>query len=214
MDTEAAAPAAQPMRIAILVTNNPASGEAIARACAQGRLPGCEVALVISNVPGAAVIERARSLGLVAVALEARGREQSEHEEAISSLLRKFRIDLVCLTAYQRVLSPAFIKEWQGRLLNVHPSLLPAFSGLNPQQQALDSGVQFTGCTVHFIDDSADDGAVLVQHAIEIIDTDTLETLSDRILQEEQEAYIEALRRISSGHYELRNRRYIHKPQP
>ncbi len=219
-ESAAAAQAGQPeampvakekVRLGILLSGQGSHCEAIWRACADGRLPGCEVALVISNVPGSPVIERARALGLTVVALEGRGREQSEHEAAISSLLRKFRIDLVCLAGYQRVLSMEFVREWRGKLLNVHPSLLPAFPGPHAPKLAMEYGVQFTGCTVHFIDESVDGAVVILQHAIELVDADTVQTLSARILSEEHEAYVEALRRVVSGDYELRGRRYARR---
>ena len=200
-----------PVRLAILLSGRGTNAEAIIRGCAEGKLPGCEVAVVVSNVPGAPGIDRARSMGVPVVVLEGRGREQREHEQAISSLLHKFRANLICLAGYRRVLSAGFVKEWEGRILNVHPSLLPAFTGLHAQEQAIRYGVQFTGCTVHFVDESLDGGVIILQHAIEVIDSDTVESLTNRLLVEEHEAYLESIRRVVSGQYEIRNRRYARK---
>lgn len=201
---------AEKKRLAVLVSGRGSNCEAIIRACAEGGLPGCEVAVVVSNVPSAPALERARALGVTAVSLEGRGRERAEHEAAMTTLLQKFRVDLVCLAGYLRVLSPSFVQQWEGRLINIHPSLLPAFAGLRAQKQALEYGVQFAGCTVHFVSEEVDGGAIIVQHAVEVLDADTVETLSARILEEEHIAYIEGIRRVVSGAYTLRGRRYVY----
>ena len=198
-------------RLAVMVSGRGSNCEAILRACAEGRLPGCEAAVVISNVPGVAALDKARAFGVPAIALEGRGRDRAEHEEAVGSMLKKMRVDLVCLAGYQRVLSPEFVREWKGRLLNVHPSLLPAFPGMRAQKQALEYGVHFAGCTVHFVDEMVDGGAVIVQHAVEVLDGDTVESLSERILVEEHEAYVEGIRRVVSGEYVLVGRRYARR---
>ena len=198
-------------RLAILISGRGSNAEAIIRGCAEGKLPDCEIAVVISNVPGAPGIDRARAMGVPVVVLEGRGREQREHEEAISSLLLKFRANLICLAGYLRVLSASFVREWEGRILNVHPSLLPAFPGLHAQEQAVRYGVQFTGCTVHFVDESVDTGVIILQHVMEVIDSDTVESLSTRLLVEEHAAFLEAIRRVVSGDYEVRGRRYVRK---
>jgi phosphoribosylglycinamide formyltransferase-1 len=182
---------------------------AIVRAVRDGRLPNCEIAVVISNVSAAPGIEAARAFGLPVVALEGRGRQQAEHEEAIRALLQKFRVDLICLAGYMRVLSANFVREWQGKMLNIHPSLLPSFPGLHAQSQAIDYGAQIAGCSVHFVDESVDGGILIVQRAIEVLPTDTEPTLSERLLVEEHLAYVEAIRRVLSNEYETVGRRYL-----
>jgi phosphoribosylglycinamide formyltransferase-1 len=191
---------------------------AIARSIAEGRLPGCEIGVVVSNIPGAPGVETAKSLGIPVITLEGRGREQRDHEEAISALLRKFRIDLVCLAGYRRVLSAGFVRQWKGRILNVQSSLLPAFPGRGAVQQALDYGAQFTGCTVYFVDEQTDGGVIILQRVIDIQDNDTDQSLAAALLPEQHIAYTEAIRRVVSGDFEARGRRYVRKdlshPEP
>jgi phosphoribosylglycinamide formyltransferase-1 len=196
-------------RIAILISGRGSNCMAIIRAVRDGRLTGCEIAVVVSNIPGAPGIEAARAFGIPVVTLEGRGREQIDHEEAINALLRKFRVDLICLAGYMRVLSADFVREWQGKMLNIHPSLLPAFPGLHAQRQALEHGVLLSGCSVHFVDEAVDGGVLIVQRACEVLPTDTEESLSGRILAEEHLAYVEGLRRVLSGEYEISGRRYL-----
>jgi phosphoribosylglycinamide formyltransferase-1 len=198
-----------PTRIAILISGRGSNCMAIIRAVRDGRLPNCEIAVVISNIVGAPGIEAARAFNIPVVTLEGRGRKQAEHEEAVTALLQKFRADLICLAGYMRVLSANFVREWQGKMLNIHPSLLPAFPGLHAQRQALDYGTQIAGCSVHFVDESVDGGILIVQRAIEILPTDTEATLSERILAEEHIAYVEGIRRVISGEYEISGRRYL-----
>jgi phosphoribosylglycinamide formyltransferase-1 len=200
-----------PARLAVLISGRGSNCAAIASAIRDGSLRGCEIAVVISNVPAAPGIEMLKGMGLPVVVLEGRGREQAEHEEAINTLLTKFRVDLICLAGYMRVLSANFVRQWKGRLLNIHPSLLPAFPGLNAQAKALAYGVKFAGCTVHFVDETVDGGVVILQHAVEVLDEDTEKTLSTRLLVEEHAAYPEAIRRVLSGEYEAQGRRYLRK---
>jgi len=199
----------QPTRIAILISGRGSNCMAIVRAVRDGRLQNCEIAVVVSNIPGAPGIEAARAFGVPAITIEGRGREQAEHETAINALLHKFRVDIICLAGYMRILSAAFVREWQGRMLNIHPSLLPNFPGLHAQRQALEYGAQYTGCTVHFVDESVDGGVIIHQRVCEIQPTDTAETLSDRLLLKEHQAYIEALAKVLSGNYEIQGRRYL-----
>jgi phosphoribosylglycinamide formyltransferase-1 len=201
--------AKSPTRIAILISGRGSNCMAILRAVRDGRLPNCEIAVVISNVSAAPGIEAARAFNVPVVALEGRGRQQAEHEEAIGALLVKFRVDLICLAGYMRVLSANFVREWAGKMLNIHPSLLPSFPGLHAQRQALDYGAQIAGCSVHFVNESVDGGILIVQRAIEVLPTDTEKTLSDRILVEEHIAYVEAIGRVISGDYEVVGRRYL-----
>jgi phosphoribosylglycinamide formyltransferase-1 len=198
-----------PTRIAILISGRGSNCMAIIRAVRDGRLPNCEIAVVISNVVGAPGIEAARAFNVPVVTLEGRGRKQNEHEEAVNASLQKFRVDLICLAGYMRLLSSNFVREWAGKILNIHPSLLPAFPGLHAQRQALDYGAQIAGCSVHFVDESVDGGILIVQRAIEILPSDTEGTLSDRLLVEEHLAYVEGIRRVISGEYEVIGRRYL-----
>src|SRR5271156_170806 len=198
-----------PTRIAILISGRGSNCMAIVRAVRDRRLPNCEIAVVISNVVGAPGIEAARAFNIPVVTLEGRGRKQAEHEEAVSALLQKFRVDLICLAGYMRVLSASFVREWQGKMLNIHPSLLPSFPGLHAQRQALDSGAQIAGCSVHFVDESVDGGILIVQRAIDVLPADTEDTLSERLLVEEHIAYVEGIRRVLSGEYEIVGRRYL-----
>ena len=198
-----------PTRIAILISGRGSNCMAIIRAVRDGRLPNCEIAVVISNVVGAPGIEAARASNIPVVTLESRGRKQAEHEEAVNALLQKFRVDLICLAGYMRVLSANFVRQWQGKMLNIHPSLLPSFPGLHAQRQALDYGAQIAGCSVHFVDESVDGGILIVQRAIEVLPTDTEATLSERLLTEEHLAYVEAIQRVVSGNYEITGRRYL-----
>jgi len=187
---------------------------AIARSIAEGRLPGCEIGVVVSNIPGAPGIDAAKTLGIPVVTLEGRGREQRDHEEAISALLRKFRIDLVCLAGYRRVLSAGFVRHWKGRILSLQSSLLPSFPGRGAAQQALDYGAQFTGCTVYFVDEQTDGGVIILQRVMEIQDSDTDQSLAAALLPVQHIAYTQAISRVVSGEYEARGRRYVRKDLP
>lgn len=200
-------------RIAILLSGRGSNCMAIIRAVRDGRLPNAEVAVVVSNIPGAPGIEAARAFGVPVVTLEGRGREQVEHETAILALLRKFRVDMICLAGYMRVLSAGFVREWKDRMVNIHPSLLPSFPGLHAQRKALEHGVTVAGCTVHFVDESVDGGVIILQRCVDVDPADTEESLSTRILEQEHIAYVEALNRVLSGEWEIRGRRYVRKQQ-
>ena len=201
-------------RLGILISGRGSNCMAIAHAIREGRLTGCEIGVVISNIPGAAGIETAKSLGIPVVTLEGRGREQSDHEETITALLRKFRIDLICLAGYRRVLSVAFVRQWKGSILNIQSSLLPTFSGRGAAQQALDSGAQFTGCTVSLVDEAIDGGVIVLQRIVEIQEEDDVSSLVERLVAVEHLAYTEAIRRVIGGEYEARGRRYVHADLP
>jgi phosphoribosylglycinamide formyltransferase-1 len=206
--------APRPIRLGILISGRGSNCLAIARAVAAGHLSGCEIGLVVSNIPGAQGIEAARSLGIPVVTLEGRGREQRDHEEAISALLRKFRIDLICLAGYRRVLSAGFVRQWKGRVVNLHASLLPAFPGHGAARQALDYGAQVTGCTVYFVDEQVDGGVIILQRIIDIQETDTEQSLAEALLPLQHIAYTEAIRRIVSNDFEIRGRRYVRRDLP
>ena len=204
----------RPIRLGILISGRGSNCMAIAHAIAQGELTGCEIGVVVSNIPGALGIESARTLGIPVIMLEGRGHEQRDHEEAITALLHKFRIDLICLAGYRRVLSASFIRQWKGRALNLHASLLPAFPDHGATQQALDYGAQYTGCTVYFVDEQVDSGVIILQRIVEILDTDTASSLAHRLLPEQHLAYIEAIRRVISNDYEARGKRYVRRDLP
>ena len=199
-------------RLGFLISDGAATCLAVQEAIDRGDLPGCCIAIVICNITGAPGAEAARAAGLRTVTLEGRGREQRDHEDALDALLRRMGVDLVCLSGYLRVLSRDFLRRWPGGVLTLHQSLLPAFPGSRPERQALDYGVQITGCTVSLLDDSTDalgSGPVLVQRAIRITDDETEFSLRQRLAPEEDDAYVEAIRRVASGEYELRGRRYL-----
>jgi len=168
-----------------------------------------EIGLVISNVAEAPGIAAAAQLGLPHAVLASKGRKRAEHDADVAAALDARGVDLVCLAGYMRLLSPEFVAAFPHRILNIHPSLLPAFPGLDAQQQAFDYGVKVTGCTVHFVDDELDHGAIILQRAIPVLDDDDAHALAARILAEEHIAYTEAIARVASGAYEVRGRRYI-----
>lgn len=182
---------------------------AIAEAVRDGRIPNAEVAVVISNIETAAGLDRARALGIPTFFHSHRGCAREEHDRAMAAELRRREVDLVCLAGYMRLLSPWFIREFEHRILNIHPSLLPAFPGLDAQKQALDYGVKFTGCTVHLVDEELDHGPIVKQAVVPVLNGDTAETLSARILAEEHKTYIEAVALLASGNFKIEGRRVI-----
>jgi phosphoribosylglycinamide formyltransferase-1 len=184
---------------------------AIAEAIREGRLPGAEIAVVLSNLPDAAGLDSARKLGLPAIAIPSAGRKRAEHDAEVVAALRQHRVDLVCLAGYMRIISPDFVRAFPNRILNVHPALLPAFPGLDAQAQALAFGARVAGCTVHFVDEAVDHGAIILQRVVPVLDDDTAESLSARILEQEHIAYTEAIARVLSGEFHLSGRRYIHR---
>ena len=182
---------------------------AIVDAVKSGEIAGCEVAVVISDKADAAGIEKARDRGVETLVIERNGRKRAEHDAEIIAGLKKREVELVCLAGYMRLLSPDFVRAFPERIVNIHPSLLPAFTGLGVQQQAIDFGVKYSGCTVHFVDEELDHGPIILQRAVEVLDDDTAETLSERILAVEHASYVEAVKRIVSGEYTFDGRRYI-----
>jgi phosphoribosylglycinamide formyltransferase-1 len=165
--------------------------------------------VVIANVAEADGLKAAQELGLPHAVLLSKGRKRAEHDADVIAFLRVHKVDLVCLAGYMRLLSPEFIAAYPDRILNIHPSLLPAFPGLDAQGQAFEYGVKVAGCTVHFVDEDLDHGAIILQRAIPVLDTDDAHSLAERILAEEHIAYSEAIARIASGEYELRGRRFV-----
>lgn len=172
-------------------------------------IPDCKIAIVISDKMGAAGLARAQERGLPTLVLERRGISREEHDRAIVAALKEHQVDLVCLAGYMRLLSPSFIHSFPGRILNIHPSLLPAFPGLDAQQQALEHGVKWTGCTVHLVDETLDGGPIVAQRVVPVLPDDTVETLSERILEQEHQLYPEAVALIAGGNYDLVGRRVV-----
>jgi phosphoribosylglycinamide formyltransferase-1 len=166
---------------------------ALSDAVRDGRIPDAEIAIVISDKAAARGLELARERGIETVAIERRGRNREEHEREIVATLRERQVDLVCLAGYMRLLSPCFVEAFRGRILNIHPSLLPAFPGLDAQRQALEHGAKVSGCTVHFVDETLDGGPIIAQREVPVLEGDTVETLSARILDQEHQLYPDAV---------------------
>ena len=180
---------------------------ALCDAVSEGHIPGADIAVVISDHSDAPGLARARERGISTAAVQRRGRTREEHEQEIISALRAHKVDLVCLAGYMRLLSPCFIEAFRHRILNIHPSLLPSFPGLDAQRQALEHGVKWTGCTVHFVDETLDGGPIIAQRVVPVHDDDTVETLSARILTEEHQTYTEAVALVVRGDYRIVGRR-------
>ena len=195
-------------KLGILLSGRGSNFVAIAENIATGRLSGAEIGVVISNRADAPGITAARERGLAALVIEANGRKRAEHDVEIIAALREHQVDLVCLAGYMRLLSPEFVRAFPQCILNIHPSLLPAFPGLDAQKQALDYGVQYSGCTVHFVDEELDHGVIILQRAVPVLPGDDEAALSARILAEEHGAYSEAISRVISGKYTIAGRRY------
>ena len=196
-------------RIGVLLSGRGSNFEALAESVAAGRIPDAEVAVVISNREGAPGIERACARGIATRVIPSKGLQREEHDRLVVAALDEARVDLVCLAGYMRLLSPYFIQKFPLRILNIHPSLLPAFPGLEAQRQALEYGMKFTGCTVHFVDENLDAGPIVAQALVPIRDDDTPETLAARILAEEHRLYTEAVRLVLSGNFRVEGRRVI-----
>ena len=198
-----------PLRLGILLSGRGSNFRAIAESIRSGRLKGVEIAVVISNLAEAGGLEAARELGLPTAVFVSKGRNRREHDADVTACLQAHRVDLVCLAGYMRLLSLEFIEAFPNRILNIHPSLLPAFPGLEAQRQAFDYVVKVAGCTVHFVDEHLDHGAIVVQRAIAVLETDDAHSLAERILVEEHLAYTEAIARVASGEYEIQGRRFV-----
>ena len=199
----------QPLRLGILLSGRGSNFAAIAESIRAGRLRGVEIAVVISNVAEAGGLAKARELGLPTAVFVSKGRKRAEHDADVIACMRKHQVDLVCLAGYMRLLSQKFVAAFPQRILNIHPALLPAFTGLEAQTQAFDSGVKVAGCTVHFVDEHLDHGVIVAQRAIPVLETDDAHSLAERILAEEHIAYSEAIGLVASGEYEIRGRRFV-----
>ena len=204
-------PKPDPIRLGILLSGRGSNFLAIDRSIREGRLHGVKIAVVISNVADAAGLAAAGELDLKTALFVSKGRTRAEHDRDVLECLRAHRVDLVCLAGYMRLLSPEFVAAYSNRILNIHPSLLPAFPGLEAQSQAFDYGVKIAGCTVHFVDEHLDHGVIVLQRAIPVLETDDAHSLAERILAEEHIAYTDAIARVASGEYEVGGRRYVRK---
>lgn len=196
-------------RIGVLLSGRGSNFEALADNVSAGRIPNAEVAVVISNREGAPGIEKARERGLAARVIPSKGLERETYDRQVVAALQEARVDLVCLAGYMRLLSPYFVASFPQRILNIHPSLLPSFPGLESQKQALEHGVKFAGCTVHFVDENLDAGPIVLQAVVPVNDDDTESTLSARILKEEHRIYAEAVAIVLAGKYKVEGRRVV-----
>jgi len=199
--------------LAILLSGRGSNFEAIASNVSAGRIPDAQIAVVLSNKPDAGGLEIARRLGLSTLVIPSKGKEREDHDREVVAALKKHKVDLVCLAGYMRLLSPWFVQQFPHRILNIHPSLLPAFAGLEAQEQAFAYGVKVAGCTVHFVDEELDHGAIIVQKVIPVLDSDDEHTLSARILEQEHIAYSEAINIVLAGKYEVVGRKLVMKPK-
>ena len=197
------------MRLGILLSGRGSNFLAIAESIRAGRLKGVEIAVVISNVAEAGGLKAAQELGLPTALLVSKGRTRQEHDAEMIACLKGHGVDLVCLAGYMRLLSPEFVAAFPNRILNIHPSLLPAFPGLDAQEQAFAHGVKVAGCTVHFVDEHLDHGVIVVQKTVPVLEGDDAGALAERILAEEHVAYSEAIGMVASGDYEIKGRRFV-----
>src|SRR5579872_5211274 len=194
-------------KIGVLLSGRGSNFEALADSVAAGRIPDAEIALVISNREGAPGLAKAIERGIPARVIPSKGLEREAYDRVVVGALDDARVDLVCLAGFMRLLSPYFVAAFRGRILNIHPSLLPAFPGLEAQRQALEYGVKFSGCTVHFVDENLDAGPIVAQAIVPVQPGDTEETLAARILSEEHCIYTEAVRLVLSGKFRIAGRR-------
>lgn len=209
MNPVATVPGSDMTRLGILISGRGSNMLALADAIAEGRIPSVEIALVVSDHADAAGLTRASDRGLKTIAIERAGRSREEHDRAIVAALKDSGVEMVCLAGYLRLLSSYFIAAFRHRILNIHPSLLPAFPGLDVHRQVIEHGVKWTGCTVHFVDETLDGGPIIGQKVVPVLPDDTEETLAARILEQEHQLYAEALALVVSGKYEIVGRRVI-----
>jgi phosphoribosylglycinamide formyltransferase-1 len=195
--------------LGILLSGRGSNFEAIAKNVAAGKIPNARIAVVISNKPEAGGLEVAKRMKLEARVIPSKGKPREEHDREVIAALQQHKVDLVCLAGYMRLLSPWFVQQFPNRILNIHPSLLPAFPGLEAQRQALEYGARISGCTVHFVDEHLDHGAIILQKAVPVLDSDDEHTLAARILAQEHIAYSEAIRIVLEGNFEIVGRRLL-----
>lgn len=195
--------------IGILLSGRGSNFEAIARNVTAGKIPNARIAIVISNKADVGGLETARKLGLAALAIPSKGKDREQHDREVVAALKQHNVDLICLAGYMRLLSPWFVQQFPQRILNIHPSLLPAFPGLEAQEQAFAYGVKVAGCTVHFVDEELDHGAIIVQKAVPVLREDDEHTLAARILEQEHIAYSEAINLVIEGKFRVSGRRIV-----
>jgi phosphoribosylglycinamide formyltransferase-1 len=195
-------------KIAILISGRGSNMNALLEAIRQGRLQA-DPAVIISNIESAAGLVKAREHRVETLVIQQKGRAREEHDREIVAELGRRKVSLVCLAGYMRLLSPLFVRAFENRILNVHPSLLPAFPGIDAQRQALEHGVKITGCTVHLVDEELDHGPIVMQQAVEVLDADTVDTLSARILEQEHRLYPEAVARVLTRGFTVSGRRTL-----
>jgi phosphoribosylglycinamide formyltransferase-1 len=196
-------------RIGVLLSGRGSNFVALADSIDAARIPNAEIALVLSNREGAPGIDRAKERGLPTRVISSKGLEREAYDRQVVAALQESKVDLICLAGYMRLLSPYFVSAFPNRILNIHPSLLPSFPGLESQRQALEYGVKFAGCTVHFVDENLDAGPIVLQAIVEVKDEDTDATLSERILKEEHRIYSEAVKIVLAGNFKISGRRVV-----
>lgn len=196
-------------RIGVLLSGRGSNFEALAESVAAGRISNAEIPIVISNRDSAPGIQRAAARGIPARVIPSKGLEREAYDRQVATVLEEYKVDLICLAGYMRLLSPYFVAKFTNRILNIHPSLLPSFPGLESQRQALEYGVKFAGCTVHFVDENLDAGPIILQAVVPVSDADTETTLSERILKEEHRIYSQAVRAVLEGNFKIAGRRVL-----
>jgi phosphoribosylglycinamide formyltransferase 1 len=196
-------------RIGVLLSGRGSNFEALADSLASGRIPNAEIAIVVSNRENAPGLDRAKARQIPALSIPSKGLERETYDRQVVAVLNEHKVDLVCLAGYMRLLSPYFVAHFPNRILNIHPSLLPSFPGLESQRQALEYGVKFAGCTVHFVDENLDAGPIVLQSVVPVRDDDTEDSLSARILEEEHKIYSQAVRVVLEGRYKIQGRRVL-----
>ncbi|HVB87675.1 MAG TPA: phosphoribosylglycinamide formyltransferase [Candidatus Dormibacteraeota bacterium] len=199
-------------RIGVLLSGRGSNFEALADSVAAGRIPNAEISLVVSNREGAPGISKAKARGIDARVIPSSGLEREAYDRLVVAALREKQVNWICMAGYMRMISAFFVSEFRNRILNIHPSLLPAFPGLEPQRQAIEHGVKFSGCTVHFVDERLDAGPIVLQAVVPVEDNDTPDTLAARILIEEHRIYTEAVRIVLDGRYRIEGRRVLLDP--
>jgi phosphoribosylglycinamide formyltransferase 1 len=198
-------------RIGVLLSGRGSNFEALADSVMTGRIPGAEIAIVVSNRDGAPGIDKARRRGIATCVIPSKGLEREAFDRQVVAVLNEHKVDLICLAGYMRLLSPYFVAAFPNRILNIHPSLLPSFPGLESQRQALEHGVKFAGCTVHFVDENLDAGPIVLQAVVPVLDDDTQASLSERILAEEHRIYSEAVNIVLEGKFKIAGRRVMNR---
>lgn len=197
------------MKIGILISGRGSNMTAIIDAAQSGKIPNAEVVVVISDKSKAQGLEKAKMRGIETVVVTRNKRSREEHDADIITELKKRNVEIICLAGYMRLLSSDFVRAFPNKIINIHPSLLPSFPGLDAQKQAFEYGVKITGCTVHFVDEDLDHGAIILQKSVEVSNDETAESLSAKILEQEHALYVEALRKIVSKKYEIVDRRFV-----